>query len=97
MKPKEYIVKFGLQRGWHANRQDRFLATLTEEFSALLSSVRDLRDFYNAVKTIRAKWDGVSRKIPYGLPDGMWNYFYATVVARKRAELFPTSEGEEEN
>ena len=92
MKPKDYISKFDLSSGWKKEKQKDFLNTLTSEFIAQLEYCKaenNIKGFDNALKVIRMKWDSISNKIPYGLPDGLWNYFFATVVAPTRDELCP--------
>ena len=39
------------------------------------------------MKVVSAKWTSISNKIPYGIPEQLWNYFYATIVCPKREEL----------
>nr|DAI54875.1 MAG TPA: DnaJ domain protein [Caudoviricetes sp.] len=99
MKPKEFITKFNLSKGWKSAKfenptlQDQFLQDLTNELLAFteLYQVNDnITAFNNAVSVIRSKWNSISNKIPYGLPDGLWNYFFATIVSPLRDELCPT-------
>lgn len=78
MKPKEFIIKYHLERGWNSRVQEPFLQDFTNELIAFLelhNAQNNIRGFDNAVKTIRSKWDAVSNKIPYGLPDKLWSYF----------------------
>lgn len=92
MKPKEFITKYHLERGWNSRVQKPFLQDFTNELIAFLeffNAQNNIRGFDNAVKVIRSKWDAVSRKIPYGLPDKLWSYFWATVVCKLREELCP--------
>lgn len=92
MKTKEYIQEFGLADGWRPDRQKDFLDQLLSEFIALLeynNADDNIRGFSNAVKAVRVKWDAISNKVPYGLPDKVWSYWYATTVVRLRDELCP--------
>lgn len=92
MKPKEFITKYHLERGWNSRVQEPFLQDFTNELIAFLeffNAQNNIRGFENAVKIIRSKWDAVSNKIPYGLPDKLWSYFWATVVCKLREELCP--------
>ena len=92
MKPKEFITKYHLERGWNSRVQKPFLQDFTNELIAFLeffNAQNNIRGFENAVKVIRSKWDAVSHKIPYGLPDKLWSYFWATVVCKLREELCP--------
>lgn len=92
MKPKEFITKYHLERGWNSRVQEPFLQDFTNELIAFLElyhAQNNIRGFDNAVKVIRMKWDAVSNKIPYGLPDKLWSYFWATVVCKLREQLCP--------
>ena len=92
MKPKEYVEKYGIQDGWNPKHQKNFLQDLTSELLVMLEynkAVDNIKGFDNALQTIRQKWDGVSKKIRFGLPEGMWRYFYATVVVKLKEEMCP--------
>lgn len=92
MKPKEFIQHFNLEKGWRPNVQNEFLSLLTSELLAFLEynkAADNIKGFDNAVKVIRMKWDAISNKIPYGLPDKLWSYFWATVVVKLREEFCP--------
>lgn len=51
------------------------------------NAVDNIKGFDNALRTIRQKWDAISNKIRFGLPEGMWRYFFATVVVKLREEM----------
>ena len=92
MKPKEFIQHFGIERGWRPQVQKEFLASMTSEFLAFLEynkAADNIKGFDNAVKVIRMKWDAISNKIPYGLPEKLWSYFWATTVVKLREEFCP--------
>lgn len=92
MKPKEYIEKYGIQGGWNPKKQKEFLSDLTSELLAFCQynkAENNIKGFENSVNVIRAKWDSISNKIRFGLPEEMWRYFYATVVVKIRQELCP--------
>lgn len=92
MKPKDYIIKFEIQKGWNKSKQKEFLNDLTSELLAQLEYCKaenNIKGFDNAFKVIRMKWDSISNKIPFGLPESMWKYFFATVVAPAREQLCP--------
>lgn len=92
MKPKEYIKKYGIEKGWNPKHQPEFLNDLTSELLAFLElnkAENNIKGFDNAVKVIRMKWDAISAKIPFGLPDKLWSYFFATVISKLREELCP--------
>lgn len=92
MKPKEYIQYFQLEKGWNTKIQEEFLQKLTSELLAFLEynkAVNNIKGFDNAVKVIRMKWDAISNKIPNGLPEKLWSYFWATTVSKLREELCP--------
>lgn len=93
MKTQEYIAKYRLNadREHHFNYQ-QFVADLTQDFEALLETGNarsNIKGYENAVRAIRMKWDAINNKTVGELPSGLWNYFYATVVARRKKELFP--------
>lgn len=92
MKPKEYIDKYGIQGGWNPKKQKEFLSDLTSELIAFCEynkAENNIKGFENSVNVIRSKWDSISNKICFGLPEEMWRYFYATVVVKIRQELCP--------
>lgn len=93
MKPKEYIKKFNLQNGWEQSQADSFLTELTNELAAtfeLFGKPDDINAFNHALDQISDKWDSISKRIPFGLPDKLWNYFYATDVIGLRKMVCPT-------
>lgn len=90
MKPKEFIEKYGIQGGWNPKHQTNFLQDFTSELIVMLEynkAVDNIKGFDNALRTIRQKWDAISNKIRFGLPEGMWRYFFATVVVKLREEM----------
>lgn len=92
MKTKEYLDKYNLHKGWNTKIQDEFISDMTSELEAqlMLNKAEDnIRGFDNALRCLRMKWDSISKKIPYGIPDKLWNYFFATVVAPLREQMCP--------
>ena len=92
MKTKEYLYKYNLHKGWNTKIQNEFISDMTSELEAqlMLNKAEDnIRGFDNALRCIRMKWDSISKKIPYGIPDKLWNYFFATVVAPLREQMCP--------
>lgn len=92
MKTKEYLDKYNLHKGWNTKIQNEFISDMTSEFEAqlMLNKAEDnIRGFDNALRCIRMKWDSISNKIPYGIPDKLWNYFFATVIAPLREQMCP--------
>lgn len=92
MKPKEFVDKYNLSSGWKSQYQKRFLSDLTSEFMAFLEYNKaqdNIKGFDQAVRVISDKWNAISNKTPYGLPEGLWKYFYATVIAPAREQLCP--------
>ena len=90
MKPKEFIEKYGIQGGWNTKHQTNFLQDFTNELIVMLeynNAVDNIKGFDNALRVIRQKWDAISNKIRFGLPEGMWRYFFATVVVKLREEM----------
>jgi hypothetical protein len=95
MKPLQYVQKYNLNTNSNFNHSE-FIQDLTTDFLTLLEISKTstgkyvLAGFENTVRAIRQKWDGISNKtIGVGLPDKLWNYFYATVIVKMRQELFP--------
>lgn len=92
MKPKEFIEKYGIQGGWNPKHQTNFLQDFTSELIVMLEynkAVDNIKGFDNALRTVRQKWDAISNKIRFGLPEGMWRYFFATVVVKLKEEMCP--------
>jgi len=99
MKPKEFIEKYHLAEGWakgwpsdNKRRQKQFITDMTSELLAMLEYNKaqdNIKGFDNAVNAIKSKWDGIDKKIPYGLPEKLWGFFFATVVAPLREEFCP--------
>lgn len=92
MKTKQYIEKYQLNKGWNKIHQNDFLQDLTSELIVLLEYNKaegNLLRFDNSVKAIKSKWDAISNKTPFGLPDGMWRYFFATTIAKMREQMCP--------
>ncbi len=95
MKTKEYVKKFGLDKSNKFNHT-HFIQDLTIDFTTLLETGKTssgeykLKGFENTVSAIRSKWDAISNKTVFGLPDKLWNYFFATVIVKTREVLFPT-------
>ncbi|MDO8640871.1 MAG: DnaJ domain-containing protein [Nitrosarchaeum sp.] len=93
MKPKEYIRKYNLETTENFNHNE-FIADLTADFLAVIeirqnSNNFNYENFKNCIKDVRQKWDSISNKAKgTGLPEKLWNYFYATIVIKLRDELF---------
>ena len=92
MKPKEYITKYNLSETNVFNHND-FVFDLTSDFVTLLdvgNGKKNFMGYENAVRAIRMKWDAIHNKtVNGGLPDKLWNYFYAVVIAKTKEQLFP--------
>jgi len=93
MKPKEYIKKYKLNIQEKFNHE-AFIVDFTADLMTTIeffSKVNHLsyERFKQCVKEIRQKWDSISLKSKgTGLPEGLWKYFYATVVVKIRDEMF---------
>jgi hypothetical protein len=94
MKPRELVAKLNLANGKLTRAKvDALMAEMRREATEVIESFRvndDISKFHQAVKVIRSKWDGVSNKVPYGLDEKQWNYFYASVLVPLRDQLCPT-------
>jgi len=93
MKPIHYVKKYKLNQTSHFNHND-FISDFTLDFMTLLefqqrSGVWNYPKFKNCIKDVRQKWDSISNKtLGTGLPDKLWNYFFASVVVPVREEMF---------
>ena len=93
MKTKEIIATLQIQSGVSAKKQPQFFATLVKELEEYYNGFGQKdseRHFNAAVKQLRIKWESISKQMRYGLSDGLWNYFYATEVNKKKRELCVT-------
>jgi hypothetical protein len=94
MKTKEYVEKYQLHKNDTFDHKE-FTSDLTNEFFSLLEIGKNsegqinIKGYENAVGCIRRKWDAVNNKTVGQLPEKLWNYFYATVIAKVREEMFP--------
>ena len=92
MKPKEYVKKYRMMEGKGFDHQ-AFFADLAIDFQTLLEYHQSTGDWHFSkfevcVKDINAKFKGISNKARGQLTDKQWSYFFATVVAPIREELF---------
>lgn len=91
MKTKQYVKKYKLNKGDKFNRQE-FISDLALDFLTLLevhNPKGDIRKFNNAVNDIRDKFDAINNKTLGYIPESLWNYFFATVIAKAREEFCP--------
>ncbi len=91
MRTKDYVEKYKLNISNKFNHSE-FISDFTHEFITLLetgNSTKHFKGYENTVRAIRMKWDAISNKTVYGLPDKLWNFFYATVIAKTKEKLFP--------
>lgn len=92
MNTKEYVKKYGLSVADHKFDHSEFTSDLTNDFITLLevgNSTKNFKGYENAVRAIRMKWDAINNKTVGCLPEKLWGYFYATVIAKTKEELFP--------
>lgn len=92
MKPNDYIKKYKLKETENFNHSE-FSNDLAMDFVSSVEAKQqlnwDIHKFEHCVKEIRDKYDSISNKsIGTGLPDKLWNYFYATIVCKIRDEMF---------
>src|SRR3954464_13079279 len=92
MNTKAYVTKYNLSISNKFNHSE-FISDFTNEFITLLevgNSTKSFKGYENAVRAIRMKWDAISNKtVQGGLPDKLWSFFYATVIAKTKEQLFP--------
>lgn len=87
MKPKEIIYQSGIVNGVNARNQDYFLdLMMTELKNTYKAFAKDDSEqhFTASVKEIRGKWDAISNKIPFGLSEDLWRYFYTKIMGYKK-------------
>jgi len=92
MNTKEYVTKYKLNVADNKFDHSAFVSDFTNDFITLLevgNSTKNFKGYENAVRAIRMKWDAINNKTVGNLPDKLWNYFYATVIAKTKEELFP--------
>lgn len=93
MKTKEIINHLEIQNGLKGKKQKEFFAVMIEELEDLYQSFGNEdseRHFNAAVKMLYSKWSSISKQITYGLPEGLWNFFYATEVVKLKNNLCPS-------
>lgn len=91
MTTKEYILKYKLNSSDKFNHSD-FVQDLASDFIALLEINKandNIKGFDNAVKCVRMKFNAISNKTLGVFPEKLWNYFFATVIAKLREEICP--------
>lgn len=91
MKAKEYVKKYGLDQNDNFSHTE-FVQDLQSDFEKLVDSSKakkSLANFHHAVQEIRDKWDGINNKTYGQLPEGLWGYFFATVIVPCRDGFFP--------
>lgn len=92
MKPKEYLIKYNLGLKNNKFNHRHFVVDFTKDFLIQLENSKgtiNIKGFENAVNVMRMKWDAISNKVSGGLPEKLWNFFYATVVCKMKNEFFP--------
>lgn len=92
MNTKEYIKKYSLNVSDNKFDHSLFISDFTNDFITLLevgNSTKNFKGYENAIRAIRMKWDAINNKTVGNLPDKLWNFFYATVIAKTKEELFP--------
>lgn len=100
MKPKEIISQLHLEKGCKGKAKIAALSLLMiKELETALREMnicREGADFDNdskfdkVVRQIFTKWNAVSLKIPYGISDGAWSFFYAEYVIKLKEQLCPS-------
>ena len=93
MKTKEIIERAQLTKGFNKKLQGTLFDLMLKEVKDIYEGfgVKDSeRHFIAAVKMLRQKWDAVSKKIPFGIPEGIWKFFYAVRIVPLKEKLCPT-------
>ena len=93
MTTKEIIARARLTDGFDKKNQNTLFCILRGE---LLSAYKEFKGednerlFEASVKKVRTKWRAIDIKVPFGLPEGLWGYFYAAYVIPAKKALCPT-------
>src|SRR5690348_7317118 len=92
MKPKDYVRKYNLDQGSHFD-QNSFVKDLTLDFQSTIEFLQskdqlNYERFKSVIKEIRQKYDSINNKSGGKLTEGLWNYFYATIIVKVRDQLF---------
>lgn len=91
MKTKDYVKKYRLNESDKFDHKE-FVSDLTFDFLTLLEVGKakdNIKGYDNSVRAIRMKWEAINNKTVGQLPVKLWNYFYATVIAKMKEQLFP--------
>lgn len=93
MKPIAYVKKYEMETTIHFNREE-FHKDFVKDFETLLdgyktNGILTYIKFKYATQEMRRKFDQIGAKIGKPLPETIWRYFWAIVVAPMRTELFP--------
>ena len=92
MKTKEYVIKYQLDKSDKFNHSE-FVYDLSIDFMSLLevgNATESFKGFNNAVNAIRMKFDAINNKTKGCISEKLWSYFFATVIVKMKASLFPT-------
>jgi hypothetical protein len=90
---KSYITKYKLNKNDKLDHKS-FVRDLKCDFNALLTnSIRRTGNmtpakFEDVVRGIKLKFNSISNKTAGILPEGLWKYFYATVIMTKKESFF---------
>ena len=94
MKNKEILKKFDIDRkSWTDAIKKDFHMCMKNEFQEFLTqrgSEWNLSKYRAAVNDFqKSRWDAISNKVVGGIPEYVWNKFYAMVVCPTREKLCP--------
>jgi hypothetical protein len=97
MRPSEYVKKYNLNLGnkfdYNQFRKDLALDLigLIEYFEAKAHE-GELKPhlFYESLSQIEKKFNSLSTKTPYGIPESVWDYFLSDEAEAIKEEYFPT-------
>jgi len=91
MKTKEYVNKYKLNKDDKFDHSE-FVSDLTIDFMTLLEvgkASESIKGFENSVRAIRMKFNAINNKTVGCIPEKLWRYFFATVIAKMREGFFP--------
>ena len=94
MNTNNYVAEFTNKDGkFDFKKSKDFNEALKLEFIERCKEINindDEKRYQKAVEQMRQKFDNISKKIAFGIPEQVWNYFYGSVVCDSREVYIPS-------
>lgn len=94
MNTNHYVAEFTNKDGkFDFKKSKDFNEALKLEFIERCKEINindDEKRYQKAVEQMRQKFDNISKKIAFGIPEQVWNYFYGSVVCDLREVYIPS-------